>query len=95
MLDEATSALDPITEEKIRRNLDKLNCTRIVIAHRLNTIINADRVIVLRNGTIEDAGTHSELLNRCSYYAQLYKSNIQKKIISENRKEECYLWQHY
>lgn len=79
MLDEATSALDPITEEKIRRNLDKLNCTRIVIAHRLNTIINADRVIVLRNGTIEDAGTHSELLNRCSYYAQLYKSNIQKK----------------
>lgn len=51
MLDEATSALDTITEEKIRGNLDKLNCTRIVIAHRLNTIINADKIVVLRSGS--------------------------------------------
>ncbi|WP_083249159.1 peptidase domain-containing ABC transporter [Bacillus solimangrovi] len=72
LLDEATSSLDSITEEKIQKNLEQLKCTRIVIAHRLNTIINADKIIVLRDGMIESIGSHQELIHSSSYYRELY-----------------------
>ena len=78
-LDEATSALDTITEAKIKNNLHKLQCTCIVIAHRLNTIINADKIIVLKDGEIEGVGTHKVLLDKCSYYSKLYNRNISVK----------------
>lgn len=72
LLDEATSSLDSITEEKIQKNLEVLKCTRIVIAHRLNTIINADKIVVLKDGKIESVGNHEELVYSSSYYRELY-----------------------
>lgn len=76
LLDEATSSLDYNTEEKIQKNLAELKCTRIVIAHRLNTIIKADKIIVLKDGIVEGNGNHQELINTCSYYKDLYYKNV-------------------
>lgn len=73
ILDEATSALDNITEKKIQDNLNRLNCTKIIIAHRLETIKNADKILVLKEGNIVGVGTHKELLDRNDYYRRLYK----------------------
>lgn len=72
ILDEATSALDNITEKKIQDNLNNLNCTKIVVAHRLETIKNADKILVLKEGKIVGVGTHTELLNGNDYYRALY-----------------------
>jgi ABC-type bacteriocin/lantibiotic exporter with double-glycine peptidase domain len=61
ILDEATSALDPETEEQIQRNLDALDITRVTIAHRLNTVRNAHRIVVLNGGRVEQQGGYAEL----------------------------------
>jgi ATP-binding cassette subfamily B protein len=74
ILDEATSNLDVVTESKVQHNLAALNCTQIVIAHRLNTIRNADIIVVLDEGRIVEQGTHSELLSKGVYYPQLVQS---------------------
>lgn len=74
LLDEATSALDNVTEKLISDNLGKLNCTRIVIAHRLSTVVNADKIIVMDNGEIVETGTHHELLNNSFYYQELFNT---------------------
>ena len=71
ILDEATSHLDVATEAKVERNLDQLQCTRIIIAHRLSTICNADRILVLSEGRIAESGSHSKLLTRGGIYAGL------------------------
>ncbi len=71
ILDEATSALDAPTEAAVHANLAGLGCTRIVIAHRISTIQNADEILVLRDGVIVERGTHSELLARGGEYASL------------------------
>jgi ABC-type bacteriocin/lantibiotic exporter with double-glycine peptidase domain len=76
LLDGATSALDTVTEKKIDDEIQKLNCTRIVIAHRISTIINSDLIVVLSEGSIVDIGTHQQLLSRCDYYRELYYSNF-------------------
>lgn len=77
ILDEATSALDNKTEQQIQNALDLLshNRTTLIIAHRLTTIRNADKIIVLANGQIKEIGTHEELLNKNGIYANLYTSN--------------------
>ena len=66
ILDEATSALDAITEELVQKSIDKLisesDCTVIVIAHRLSTVVNADHIAVMDKGQIVEEGTHEELL---------------------------------
>lgn len=76
ILDEATASVDPLTETLIQEGLDLIlkNRTSIVIAHRLSTVKNADRIIVLRQGRIIEEGTHDVLLQRGGYYAELYNT---------------------
>ena len=76
ILDEATANIDTITEELIQKSVDKLSSqkTSIFIAHRLATIVNVDKIIVLNNGKIIEQGNHHELLNKNGYYANLYNS---------------------
>ena len=74
ILDEATSALDSKTEEDIKSALDVVsaNRTTLVIAHRLSTVVNADEIIVLRDGQIAERGTHHRLLAKQGLYAQMW-----------------------
>ncbi|RLF06732.1 MAG: ABC transporter ATP-binding protein [Thermoprotei archaeon] len=74
VLDEATSSVDPYTEAKLQAALEKLarSRTTIVIAHRLQTVVNADRIIVLDGGRVVEEGRHEELLRKGGVYARLY-----------------------
>ena len=76
LLDEATSALDSITESQVHHALASLRCTRIVIAHRLSTVVNADLILTLDNGALVEAGTHEELLARGGVYAALVSAQL-------------------
>lgn len=78
ILDEATSALDTITEQKIQASFDKLaqGRTSLIIAHRLATVKDADRIVLIDEGKIAEMGTHQELLAKNGEYARLY--NTQK-----------------
>ena len=71
VLDEATSALDNATEAAIERYLSSHRCTRVVIAHRLSTVRDADRIFVLDRGALVESGAHDELLARGGLYARL------------------------
>jgi ABC-type bacteriocin/lantibiotic exporter with double-glycine peptidase domain len=71
LLDEATSALDNLTERSVHENLDKLGCTRIIIAHRLSTVRRADVILVMENGVLVEAGSHEQLLAIGGAYANL------------------------
>ena len=73
LLDEATSHLDANTEFEIEQNLNKLSCTRIHIAHRLSTVINADKILLISEGKIVAQGKHEELLLTSSEYESLIK----------------------
>ena len=74
IFDEATSALDSKTEKSIEKSLKKLSNknTTLVIAHRLSTIIDADKIIVLENGTIAEQGSHKELIKKNGLYAEMW-----------------------
>jgi ATP-binding cassette subfamily B protein len=76
LLDEATSSLDVKTERIIEQNLASLPCTQIIIAHRLSTIRHADTILVLDEGRIVERGTHQELMQRHSYYAELIQHQL-------------------
>ena len=71
LFDEATSALDNKTQKRISEALDRLNCTRIIVAHRLSTIRNCDRILVMDRGRIVESGTYSELIGRGGIFAGL------------------------
>ncbi len=78
LLDEATSSLDAESEEIVQsaiKNLTK-NKTTLVIAHRLSTIHNADKIFVIKKGTLIDSGTHEELIKNCEYYKLLYEKQL-------------------
>ena len=74
LLDEATSALDTESEKYIQQSLDELmkGRTTFVVAHRLSTIIGADKIVVMKDGQIQEVGKHQELLDKNGLYAHLY-----------------------
>lgn len=76
LLDEATSALDALTEQKVRNAFDRARAgrTAIVVAHRLSTILNADRILVIDQGCIVESGSRNELLTRGGLFSDLYKA---------------------
>ena len=71
MLDEATSALDNKTQKHVSDSLDALNCTRIVVAHRLSTVRHCDRILVVDGGAIAEEGTYEELIAKNGLFAEL------------------------
>jgi ABC-type multidrug transport system fused ATPase/permease subunit len=75
ILDEATSSLDSIAEAKVQRAIDSLvrGRTTFVVAHRLSTLRNADRILVLDRGRCAGIGRHEELLTTCPLYAQMWE----------------------
>jgi ATP-binding cassette subfamily B protein len=79
VLDEATSALDSETERRVMENFARLKCTRIVLAHRLSTIVNADLILVMEGGEVVESGTHQELLSRGRHYARLVAAQLQSE----------------
>ena len=78
LLDEATSALDAESEKIVQDAITKLtkNRTTIVIAHRLSTVLNANKIFVMKNGNILNSGTHEELIDKCNEYKSLYQKQL-------------------
>jgi len=76
ILDEATASVDPFTETQIQEGLEEImrERTAVVIAHRLSTVKNADRIIVMKDGGIIEEGTHDALMGQSGHYAELYNA---------------------
>ncbi|UTO28901.1 ABCB family ABC transporter ATP-binding protein/permease [Bartonella harrusi] len=79
ILDEATAALDTATEQEIQQALDIVSRgrTTLIIAHRLSTVINADEILVLKNGRIIENGTHAQLLHKKGLYASMWNKQLE------------------
>ncbi|HEX4924242.1 MAG TPA: ATP-binding cassette domain-containing protein, partial [Bdellovibrionales bacterium] len=78
ILDEATASLDSRTELEIIQNLKRWreNLTTIIVAHRLSTIVHADRIFVVKNGRVTESGTHTELVGVRGHYFELFRSQL-------------------
>ncbi|MGH2548231.1 MAG: ABC transporter ATP-binding protein, partial [Thermomicrobiales bacterium] len=74
VLDDSTSAIDSATEDEIQRAIHRVlqGRTTLLITHRLSQIRWADRILVMRKGSVVDFGTHQELLNRCTLYRRIF-----------------------
>ena len=89
LLDEATSALDTKTERNIQSALDDVSKDRttLVVAHRLSTVVNADMIMVLKDGVIVERGTHQELLDtEGSVYGEMWSQQA-TSFVTENEME--------
>jgi ATP-binding cassette subfamily B protein len=84
ILDEATASVDPFTEWQIQQALNMIlsNTTSILIAHRLSTVVAADRIIVLEQGRILEEGNHNSLLQSGGHYANLYNTYFRHQSLS-------------
>ncbi len=78
LFDEATSALDNETQSEIEKAIENLKgeYTILLVAHRLSTVIDSDRIFVVNNGKIIDSGSHKELLKKCNFYKNLYEKDL-------------------
>ena len=84
ILDEATSALDSASEEFVQQTLQRLRTegkTIIVIAHRLSTVMDADKLIVLHEGRVVEEGTHDELVGRETAYRNLWRKQFPQRVL--------------
>ena len=83
VLDEATASIDTLTEKAIQDAIDTVikGRTSFVIAHRLSTIVNADVILVVRDGKIIERGTHSELMKQKGYYYELYTRQYEEMVV--------------
>lgn len=86
LFDEATSALDSVSESEVQEAIDSVSKgkTTIIIAHRLSTVRDCDRIFVMKLGKILDSGTHFELLERCYYYRELVKNQLSESLSTAN-----------
>jgi ATP-binding cassette subfamily B multidrug efflux pump len=82
ILDDSTSAVDTATEARIRESFrnDLAGTTKIIIAQRISSVIDADKIVVIDDGKIVGMGTHTELLQSCEAYAEIYYSQMDKKV---------------
>ncbi|HHU74158.1 MAG TPA: ABC transporter ATP-binding protein [Clostridiales bacterium] len=82
ILDDSTSAVDTATEAKIRESFHKelKEITKIIIAQRISSVIDADKIVVLDDGKITGMGTHEELMKNCETYTEIYYSQMDKKV---------------
>ena len=83
ILDDATSAVDTDTEASIRESLKKYakDLTCILIAHRITSVMRADKIIVIDNGEIKGIGSHAQLLKSCKIYNDIFLSQIGKEMM--------------
>ena len=79
ILDEATSALDNVTQKKVTEALASMHCTRLVIAHRLSTVKDCDRIVVLERGRIAEEGSYEELMRKNGRFAELVRYQLMEE----------------
>lgn len=85
VLDDSTSALDMETEHMIQKSLSQIDATKIIIAHRISAVRNADEIIILEDGRITERGTHETLLKEKGYYYQTYQAQYGEYKLSEGK----------
>jgi ATP-binding cassette subfamily B protein len=80
ILDEATSSIDTLTEARVQKAFAQMmqGRTSFVVAHRLSTIQESDLILVMKDGHVEEQGTHLELLAKNGFYANLYQSQFER-----------------